>query len=101
MTPNPSRLIHPAFRIPLQFFLALIFTVAARGIVSAQDSTYTVHLPLVVQQAAENSQANSQAAGAPDNTYTNPLPITTPSGMTVESCADPAVIREANPAPPD
>ncbi|MFN8467990.1 MAG: hypothetical protein U0X20_20690 [Caldilineaceae bacterium] len=34
----------------------------------------------------------SKAAGAKDNFYTNPLPVTTPSGMAVESCADPSVI---------
>ena len=34
----------------------------------------------------------SRAAIAKDNTYTNPLPLTTPSGMTVESCADPSVV---------
>ena len=34
----------------------------------------------------------SRAASAKDNAYTNPLPLTTPSGMAVESCADPSVI---------
>jgi arabinan endo-1,5-alpha-L-arabinosidase len=33
-----------------------------------------------------------EVAGAKDNNYTNPLPVTTPGGMSVESCADPSVI---------
>ncbi len=36
--------------------------------------------------------ASSKAAGAKDNFYTNPLPVTTPSGTAVESCADPSII---------
>lgn len=35
---------------------------------------------------------DSRAASAKDNFYTNPLPVTTPGGMAVESCADPSVI---------
>ena len=36
--------------------------------------------------------SGSRAAEAKDNFYTNPLPLTTPSGMAVESCADPSVV---------
>jgi arabinan endo-1,5-alpha-L-arabinosidase len=35
---------------------------------------------------------SGQAASAKDNNYTNPLPVTTPGGMAVESCADPSVV---------
>lgn len=34
-----------------------------------------------------------ETAHAKDVHYTNPLPLTTPEGMTVESCADPAIIH--------
>jgi arabinan endo-1,5-alpha-L-arabinosidase len=42
--------------------------------------------------------AGSRIANAQDNTYTNPLPVVTPGGMTVESCADPSVVRDADAA---
>jgi arabinan endo-1,5-alpha-L-arabinosidase len=41
--------------------------------------------------------AGGGVASAKDNAYTNPLPVVTPSGMTVESCADPSVIHAAAP----
>lgn len=33
-------------------------------------------------------------AAAKDNGYINPLPVVTPGGMVVESCADPSVVRD-------
>ena len=67
MTPNPFRLTHSFRRWTLLLFLTALFAAGGSRIANAQDSTYTVHLPLVVQ-AAENSQAASQAASAADNT---------------------------------
>ena len=39
--------------------------------------------------------ADAEVALAQDNDYTNPLPVVTPGGMAVESCADPTVVRDA------
>jgi arabinan endo-1,5-alpha-L-arabinosidase len=61
--------------------------------------SYTSHLNRPVRSLATTlfiivllTIAGGEAASAKDNTYTNPLPVTTPSGMTVESCADPSIV---------
>ncbi len=79
-----SRLPLPAAHFSLEGNSVNSYTLRAKDHVRPLAAALFVLALLVV--------GGSQAASAKDNTYTNPLPLTTPSGMAVESCADPSVV---------
>lgn len=49
-----------------------------------------------IARAQDDGVEIAGGQGGSKNTYTNPLPVVTDAGMTVESCADPSVVLDAS-----